>query len=247
MRFSTPLTLTLLSGRLSSALPAPQEESTSTIVQASLPTVASTNPSVASDQVDELAQLAQQQANASLTDNASKRSTCNIFNVAVRREWSSLSNKERKDYTNAVLCLQSKKANTPTALVPGAKSRYDDFVALHINQTLNIHYTGTFLGWHRYYTWQYEQALRNECGYKGYQPYWNWANTAATGMEKSSMLDGSDYSMSGNGEYLAGPGEIVIANTGPPEIRLPRGSGGGCVKSGPFKVCLVCTCASIRC
>jgi hypothetical protein len=243
MRFSTPLALTLFAGTLSNALPAPQDEATSTIVQASLPTEASTNPSVASDQVDELAQFAQQQANASLTDNASKRGTCNIFNVAVRREWGSLSQKERRDYTNAVLCLQSKKSKTPNSIVPGARSRFDDFVANHINQTLNIHYTGTFLGWHRYFTWQYEQALRNECGYKGYQPYWDWAKTAATGLENSPILDGSDYSMSGNGEFVAGPGEVVIANTGPPEIRLPRGSGGGCVKSGPFKVCLICSVA----
>jgi tyrosinase len=55
------------------------------------------------------------------------------------------------------------------------------------------------------------------------------------------MLDGSDYSMSGNGEAIAGQGDVVIANTGPPDgsnpIRLPHGTGGGCVKSGPFKVC----------
>jgi tyrosinase len=55
-------------------------------------------------------------------------------------------------------------------LYPGAKSRYDDFVAVHINFTLTIHGTGNFLGWHRYFVYAYEQALRNECGYKGYQP-----------------------------------------------------------------------------
>jgi hypothetical protein len=27
-----------------------------------------------------------------------------------------------------------------------------------------------FLPWHRYYLWHYENALRTECGYKGYQP-----------------------------------------------------------------------------
>jgi len=54
--------------------------------------------------------------------------------------------------------------------VPGARSRFDDFVATHINQTLAIHYTGNFLAWHRYYTWLYEEALRNECGYTGNQP-----------------------------------------------------------------------------
>jgi len=53
----------------------------------------------------------------------------------------SLSNTERKAYTDAVLCLQSKKSKTPSSLIPGAKSRFDDWVGTHINQTLNIHYT----------------------------------------------------------------------------------------------------------
>jgi hypothetical protein len=29
--------------------------------------------------------------------------------------------------------------------------------------------------WHRYYIWAYETALRTECDYKGYQPYWDWS------------------------------------------------------------------------
>jgi tyrosinase len=51
---------------------------------------------------------------------------------------------ERIAYTNAVLCFQNKTAKTPTSLVPGVMSRYDDFVATHINQTLNIHYTVSY-------------------------------------------------------------------------------------------------------
>lgn len=82
----------------------------------------------------------------------------------------SLSVKERKNYIAAVKCLQSKPAKTPQELVPGAKTRFDDFVATHINQTMAIHYTANFLSWHRYFTWLYEEALRNECGYTGTQP-----------------------------------------------------------------------------
>jgi hypothetical protein len=33
-----------------------------------------------------------------------------------------------------------------------------------------IHGNGLFLTWHRYFVWAYEQALRDECGYEGYQP-----------------------------------------------------------------------------
>ncbi|KAF2831139.1 Di-copper centre-containing protein [Ophiobolus disseminans] len=238
MRFNSPLALTLIFGTLSNALPSPQAEATqtATIIEASeLPIAASSDAATASDQLDQLLQFAQQQANATLEDNSAKRGSCNIFNVAVRREWGALSKPERKAYTDAVLCLQAKKANTPASSMPGAKSRFDDWVGTHINQTLTIHYTGTFLAWHRYFTWQYEQALRNECGYKGYQPYWNWAKTAATGLEKSPILDGSDYSMSGNGEFIPGRGNVVLGGNGLPEIQIPAGSGGGCVKSGPFK------------
>jgi len=48
---------------------------------------------------------------------------------------------ERKAYTNAVLCLQSKPSKFAPGVVPGAKTRYDDFLAVHMNQTLVIHGT----------------------------------------------------------------------------------------------------------
>lgn len=59
---------------------------------------------------------------------------------------------------------------TPRSVAPGARSRFDDFTVVHIQQTLQIHYTGNFQPWHRFFTWSYEKALREECGYKGYQP-----------------------------------------------------------------------------
>jgi tyrosinase len=244
MRFSSSVALTLVAATLSSALPAPQEDATTTstvsttttvIQQSALPTAGSDDTAEANKQMDELALFAQQQANATLEDNASKRGLCNINNVAVRREWQTLSKPERKAYTDAVLCLQAKQSKTPSSLVPGAKSRFDDWVATHVNQTTTIHYTGTFLGWHRYFTWKYEQALRNECGYKGYQPYWNWAKTAESGLENSTMLDGSDFSMSGNGEFIPGGGNVNLGGNGLPDFLIPAGTGGGCVKSGPFK------------
>ncbi|KAM7210980.1 hypothetical protein V8F06_013636 [Rhypophila decipiens] len=176
-----------------------------------------------------------------LADDASpeKRSlfgTCTLSKLRIRREWSTLTKSERKAYTDAVLCLQSKPATWPAAQGPGVKSRFDDFVAVHINQTMEIHYTGNFLSWHRYFTWLYEEALRNECGYKGAQPYWNWGLTALTGLESSPHFDGSAYSMSGNGAAVPNQGNIVITGgDGLPPIVLPPGTGGGCVTSGPFK------------
>ena len=120
--------------------------------------------------------------------------------------------------------------NNATA-VPGAKSRYDDFVAVHINQTLTIHSTANFLSWHRYFTWTYEQALRIECGYTGYQPYWNWGKYAFDPLN-SPIFDGSATSMSGNGIYEAHNCTDAL----PTGLNcIPPGHGGGCVETGPFK------------
>ena len=55
-------------------------------------------------------------------------------------------------------------------------------------------------------------------------------------MESSPIFDGSETSMSGNGEYIGPQPDIVLgASTGLPPIYLPTGTGGGCVTSGPFK------------
>lgn len=65
---------------------------------------------------------------------------CNTTSGYVRREWDTLSTEEKTEYISAVLCLQS-KPSISGSIAPGAKSRYDDFVATHINQTLTIHGT----------------------------------------------------------------------------------------------------------
>ncbi|TGZ76212.1 putative tyrosinase [Ascodesmis nigricans] len=159
-----------------------------------------------------------------------KRGQCNIFNAAVRREWGTIPKAQRKEYTDAVKCLMNKPPRTSKADAPGVHNRYDDFVATHVNQTMQIHETGNFLVWHRYFVWAFEQALRNECGYKGYQPYWNWARDHDN-PHKSAMFDGSEYSMSGDGDYVPHGGSCLDpAGT----FCIPPGNGGGCVNSGPF-------------
>lgn len=147
---------------------------------------------------------------------------------------STLSTTERKAYIKAVQCLASKPPKTPTSLVPGVRNRYDDFVATHINQTLSIHGTGNFLSWHRYFTWAYEQVLRDECGYTGTQPYYNWAWWAAD-PKKSPVFDGSETSISGDGAYVANRSGVCIPSPQACGIELPPARGGGCVESGPFK------------
>lgn len=88
---------------------------------------------------------------------------------------------------------------------------------------------------HRYFTWSYEQTLRNECGYKGNQPYYSYSRWTKD-PTKSPLLDGSDTSISGQGapgcknQTFTG----IPLNTNP-LIKIPHGPGGGCVISGPFK------------
>ncbi|KAH8684847.1 hypothetical protein BGZ60DRAFT_366208 [Tricladium varicosporioides] len=146
--------------------------------------------------------------------------------------------RERRAYTNAVLCLMGKPSRLAAldpSLAPGAKSRYDDFVAVHVNNTFSIHATANFLSWHRYFTWTYELALRSECGYKGAQPYWNWAITALDPIN-SPMFDGSPSSMGGNGIYASHNCTNALASTANPPVGcIPPGEGGGCVQVGPFK------------
>lgn len=74
--------------------------------------------------------------------NASYNSTssCSVENAVVRKEWLNLSDKEKTAWIDAVKCLMVKPSLSGDA-IPGAKSRFDDFVGVHINQTLSIHGT----------------------------------------------------------------------------------------------------------
>ncbi|TEA17227.1 Tyrosinase-like protein orsC [Colletotrichum sidae] len=164
---------------------------------------------------------------AESSESLQRRGSCNLFNARVRRDWNSLSGSEKKAYTSAVNCLLTKPSKLEADFAPGARNRYDDFVAVHINQTLSIHGTGNFLTWHRYFTWAYENALREECGYNGYQPYWNWL-AYRDDPSKSPMFDGSETSMGGNGAFKTHNGSISAG------VWIPSGNGGGCVTKGPF-------------
>lgn len=83
---------------------------------------------------------------------------------------------------------------------------------------------------HRFFLHSYEKALREECNYTGYQPYWNWFSHQDD-LSQSPVFDGSDTSMSGDGAYFAHNGSTGGAGT----IFLPSGKGGGCIQDGPFK------------
>lgn len=121
----------------------------------------------------------------------------------------------------AVECLMDKETLNPD--VDGARSRFDDFGVLHFKLLNRVHLSALFLLFHRYFIWTYEEALRNECGYDGTFPYWNWGEDDGN-VEGSPLLDGSLTSLGNNGAF---------ENT-TPLFGVPQGSGGGCILEGPF-------------
>jgi len=92
---------------------------------------------------------------------ASRRQTgsSQCTNPIIRQEWSvvdyrrvrslltlrrrKLSSQERQAYISAVQCLARRPPQTPTSVNPDARSRYDDFVLSHAEETLlgTIHFT----------------------------------------------------------------------------------------------------------
>ncbi|KAI6089895.1 Di-copper centre-containing protein [Hypoxylon rubiginosum] len=160
---------------------------------------------------------------------------CTDKTIRIRKSWDDTDAATRKDYVRAVKCLAAKPATVDKTLAPGAVNRLDDFTYIHINQTNSVHISGSFLSWHRIFVWQMEDALRNECGYRGTIPYWDQARFSSDPL-KSKVF--SNTSFGGDGEYLPndhGPYTItvpgLVANL---SIARPAGTGGGCVKNGPF-------------
>ncbi|RYP70720.1 hypothetical protein DL769_004870 [Monosporascus sp. CRB-8-3] len=155
--------------------------------------------------LQDLSRIAKENALKRLSDSSSG---CTAENVRVREE--------RIAYTKAVECLME----TPDVYqnISGAKSTFDSFGVLHYYQTPYAY----FLLFHRLYIWAFEEKLRTVCGYTGPFPYWEWGLDAG-GVEQSPVFDGSPTSMGGNGEK-------VNRTQG----MFPGGSGGGCVKEGPF-------------
>lgn len=136
---------------------------------------------------------------------------------------------EKGDYIASIKCLQSKPAQTPKEAAPGVQTRYDDFTAVHANNTVRIHGNGVFLGWHRHFLYLYQKALKEECGFEGTLPYWNWA-WSSDDLFANPIFDGSELSFGGDGAYDPNP-ELAMDNG---NFTFGRGNGGGCIASGPF-------------
>ncbi|KAF2867040.1 hypothetical protein BDV95DRAFT_631483 [Massariosphaeria phaeospora] len=158
---------------------------------------------------------------------------CTLENAARRQEWHDMTVAHREEYIAAVLCLQSKPPKADQAKYPGVMNRYDDFVLTHETQAMHLHSTPHLFPAHRLYIWAFEKALREECGYTGWQPYWNWGRTASD-PANSALFNGNMSSMGGNGAKSNYAG---VPTTGfkAPYDKIPADVGGGCVTDGPFK------------
>lgn len=156
--------------------------------------------------------------------------TCTFESARVRTEFRKMSNEHRKSFTDAIMCLKQVPSSADGTAYPGVKSRYDEYVATHINMTMSIHVTADFLAWHRNFIWEWENDLINTCGYTGSLPYWDWAMDAYAPHD-SEVFNGDEFSMGSDGVFVEGRGDTYL---GLMDVTFPPGTGGGCVHSGPF-------------
>ncbi|KAM4062808.1 tyrosinase [Hirsutella rhossiliensis] len=160
---------------------------------------------------------------------------CTQRNMGIRRPWHHLAMHERRDYIRAVKCLHNKRSTADPRVAPGNRNRMDDFTSSHIKVATLIHSSGYFLPWHRYFVWAYEKSLREECHYQGYQPYWDFSRWSDNQLA-SPVFDGSPGSLGGDGEAIGDQTRVLDMPALPVEVNFTvfGGTGGGCVKTGPF-------------
>ncbi|KAI1764646.1 Di-copper centre-containing protein [Hypoxylon sp. FL1150] len=162
---------------------------------------------------------------------ANTNNNCTLENAAVRREWSDMSEELRQEYTAAITCLTKLPPRSDPERFPGAQSRFDDFVAYHMTHAMQLHDNQHLFGAHKYYVYLFEKALREECGYTGYQPYMNYDRYSNDPLN-SPLLNGNASSLGGNG--LPEPSYKGVPQYGRTPNIIATGGGGGCVTEGPF-------------
>lgn len=114
-----------------------------------------------------------------------------------RRAWHTFSPSEKQSYLDAELCLMwQKPARTDH---PTVVSLFDDLQATHSRQVWRVHGSGWFLPFHRYLMWAHEKLLRDECGYKGAQPYWDEPGEAGKFISSHNFDTKLGFGGNGNG------------------------------------------------
>lgn len=153
---------------------------------------------------------------------------CNSANIQTRVSFASMAPADRKAYTDAINCIHSQPSQLDSTQFPAAVNKYQDYAVVHVERTGQVHLSGFFLTWHRYFIHLFEKDLRETCGYQGPLPYWDFSATA-NDLQTSAVFDGSEYSLSSDGAPV-GDAPIALG----PMLIIPHGTGGGCIESGPF-------------
>ncbi|XXG99739.1 hypothetical protein Hte_006080 [Hypoxylon texense] len=162
---------------------------------------------------------------------ANANNNCTLENAAVRREWSDMSEELRQEYVASIMCLTKLPPKSDRERFPGAQSRFDDFVAYHMTHAMQLHDNQHLFGAHKYFVYLFEKALREECGYTGYQPYMNYDRYSEDPIN-SPLLNGNASSLGGNG--VLEPSYKGVPQYGRTPNIIASGGGGGCVTEGPF-------------
>ena len=142
----------------------------------------------------------------------------------VRREFSTLSIKDRKAYVLAVKLIST---------LPRFKREYEKLLTIHKTYfNTSIHQFEYFLPWHRWFLLKYENLLRRvDCRIT--VPYWDYTLTAGEPFT-GPLWNKTDGGLGGNGEGL--PRSCV--KNGPfqeGKWSLIKSAGGGCLKRHFFQ------------
>lgn len=140
---------------------------------------------------------------------------------------------DKRAYLAAVNCLHEIPSVMDPEVMPGARTRYDDFTGTHMLQTGHIHFNGIFLSFHREFVHLFMTAMRDECNYQGPTPYWDWSKHYQNPMS-AGVLDGTLTSFGSDGQYVPGRGPSEVHFPFGPVATVLPGHGGGCIQDGPF-------------
>ncbi|KAM0542966.1 hypothetical protein ACHAPJ_012523 [Fusarium lateritium] len=127
------------------------------------------------------------------------RATGTCSEPVVRKEWRELTSAEKTEYLRAAVCVR----NLPKQkyeYIDAVTTRMDDLVYTHFSLNTEIHFVANFLPWHRWYVQLHENLLRDECNFKGVQPYWDWSIDADKNDVINSPLFDAKTGFGGDGK-----------------------------------------------
>ncbi|PWY99294.1 Di-copper centre-containing protein [Testicularia cyperi] len=101
--------------------------------------------------------------------NSAIPSGSNCTQIVERKEYSTLTNAEKKAYVDAIKCLRRK----PSRYGDSNMNALDDWTLLHMQMIKYVHFTAYFLPFHRGFVAIAERDLR-ECGFPLGMPWIDW-------------------------------------------------------------------------